>query len=149
VGVEARGAARLAKLLEIALGGPELSLPQFRVLALLDGDDAAAGTLAGALAVSRPSVTGLVDGLVARGLVERQVDDTDRRRVRHTLTTEGRRTLAEAEAAVDAAFEAVLAPLAAIDRARAIDALATWHHAIERAARARRHTTAAAEGRRR
>lgn len=46
--------------------------------------------------VSRPTVTQLLDGLVADGLVERTADPTDRRAVRVALTTSGRAVLQEA-----------------------------------------------------
>ena len=49
--------------------------------------------LADKLAVSRPSVTGVVDGLVARGLVPRNPDAADRRRIGVDLTGDGRRLL--------------------------------------------------------
>ncbi len=38
-------------------------------------------------------MTSMIDGLVERGLVERQPHPTDRRQVRLLLTTEGRHTL--------------------------------------------------------
>ncbi len=56
--------------------------------------------LADKLAVSRPSVTGVVDGLVARGLVQRRHDPDDRRRVCHWLTEQGRRLLNAADSGV-------------------------------------------------
>lgn len=128
----ARGAARLAKVVDRALASVDLSLAQYRVLGFLDDTASApAGSLAEALAVSRPSITGLIDGLVARGLVERTADETDRRCVRHTLTRSGRRLLAAADDAVDDAFDRMLAPLAEADRRAALQGLATWQRAID------------------
>jgi long-chain acyl-CoA synthetase len=79
----------------------ELTLSQYRVLAVLDEGREAASKLAEKLAVSRPSVTGVVDGLVIKGLVRRNHGDHDRRRIDVDLTDSGRQTLL----AADAAFE--------------------------------------------
>src|SRR5262249_10526085 len=57
--------ARLARQIEVALAKVDLTLSQYRVLIhLCEGREAASG-LADKLAVSRPSITGVVDGLVA------------------------------------------------------------------------------------
>jgi long-chain acyl-CoA synthetase len=96
-----RTAARLARQVELALTEVDLSLPQYRILIHLDEGKVAASTLADRLAVSRPSITAVVDGLVTRGLVERQHDPGDRRRVGHDLTAEGRRVLERADQSVD------------------------------------------------
>ncbi len=128
-----RVAARLARVVENALAGVELSLPQYRMLVFLDESGAAAASaLAGRLGVSRPSVTALVDGLVARGWVTRAADPADRRRVSHQVTQTGREVLARADAAV----ESRLAELAAViptadDRAAAYDGLGHWLAAMD------------------
>src|SRR5438309_2699831 len=105
-----RAAARLAKHLETALSSVELSLPQYRLLAYLDGGEAAASVLAGDLAVTRPSITALVDGLVARSLIERRADEADRRRVTHLLTDEGRELLQRADDAINERLAAIAGP---------------------------------------
>jgi long-chain acyl-CoA synthetase len=92
--------ARLARQLELALATVDLTLPQYRVLILLAEGNEAASALAEKLAVSRPSVTGVVDGLVARGLVQRITVPDDRRRVDHDLTDQGRGLIEVAEAEV-------------------------------------------------
>ena len=98
-----RVAARLARQAEQALGEVDLSLPQYRIMLLLDEGSAVASRLADALAVSRPTVTSVVDGLVARNLVSRRHgDDGDRRRIGLSLTSAGRRLLDAADRAVDA-----------------------------------------------
>ncbi len=76
--------------MEIGLGTADLSLPQYRVLSMLDGTSALSSDLAERLAVRPPTVTAVVDGLVARGLVERRTVEADRRRVDHVLTDHGR-----------------------------------------------------------
>jgi long-chain acyl-CoA synthetase len=78
-----------------------LTLAQYRVLGILGDGREAASVLADKLAVSRPSVTGVIDGLVARGLVRRDPDDTDRRRIDLGLTDDGRRVLARADDEVE------------------------------------------------
>src|SRR3954454_22327980 len=95
----ARAVARLAKQVEVALAPLDLSLPQYRVLALLGEGSSASSVLARRLAVSAPTVTSVVDGLVARGLVEREADPEDRRRLTLLLTRDGAKLLAAGDAA--------------------------------------------------
>src|ERR1700689_2007387 len=92
-----RVAAWLAKQVEIGLATADLSLPQYRVLGLLDESPAVGADLAERLAVRPPSVTAIMDGLVARGLVERRHVVADRRLVDHVLTDEGHRALGLAD----------------------------------------------------
>ena len=96
----ARAAARLARQVTVPLADRDLSLPQYRVLAFLAEGGAAPSDLAGKLAVSRPSVTALMDGLVNRGLVERHRDPDDGRRAHHMLTGAGRAELDAADQVV-------------------------------------------------
>ena len=84
-----RAVVRLSRQVEITLSESQLSVAQFRLLDRLSGGSAAGRSLAEWLAVKPPSITALVDGLVARGLVERTVDAADRRRVTHQLTDDG------------------------------------------------------------
>ena len=126
-----RTTARLARVTERALGELGLSLPQYRVLSLLDEGSAAATALADHLAVSRPNVTALVDGLVERHLVERRPDPCDRRRVSHVLTTEGRATLAAADAAVERRVADLAAHLPPDEAGQATAALGLWADALD------------------
>ena len=89
LGTYGRVAAWLSKRVEVALAQVELTLPQYRVLGILAEGSAAASGLADRLAVRRPSITALIDGLVTRGLVDRRQEDSDRRRVELRLTPEG------------------------------------------------------------
>jgi long-chain acyl-CoA synthetase len=119
--------ARLARHIEVALATVDLTLPQYRVLIhLAEGKHAASG-LADKLAVSRPSVTGVVDGLVARGLVRREQDSADRRRVGHELTDAGRLLLGAADAEVQRRIEEIAAYAPAGDPVEAIEA---WRPAL-------------------
>lgn len=129
-GGEGRTVARLAKVVELALGEVELSLPQYRALAFLDAGSSAPTALAGHLAVTKPSITALVDGLVARGYVERRPDPEDRRRVVHTLTPAGQAALARADVAVEAALDRLLARLPEPDRTTARHGLRPWARAL-------------------
>ena len=67
-----------------------LTRAQLRILVLLHQDGpSAVGQLAGQLGVTLPSITATVDRLVQQGLVSRQDDPNDRRRVINQLTPNG------------------------------------------------------------
>jgi len=125
-----RIAAWLAKMVEVALAPVDLTMPQYRVLSILaDGSEAASG-LANRLAVRPPSVTAIVDGLVARGLVDRKPEDNDRRRVSLRITDEGARVVTEADRAVDDQLAAIAGHLPNKDRALAMKSLELWGQAL-------------------
>ncbi len=126
-----RTAAWLAKQVELGLASVDLSLPQYRVLGLLDQRSAVSSDLAERLAVRPPTVTAVVDGLVVRGLVERRTVRADRRLVDHALTRGGRRVLGEADAAVQARLEEIAGCLGDPDETRrAFEGLALWRRAF-------------------
>jgi DNA-binding MarR family transcriptional regulator len=129
--------ARLARHVEIALAESDLSPAQYRVLAFLAAGPSNAGLLARKLAVAPPSLTTVVDGLVARGLVERSHDAEDRRRVAHRLTDRGSRALADADAAVEERLRGILAHVSAAAGERALGGLEAWQGPLDadRAAR--------------
>ncbi len=127
----ARAVARLSKRLEVALGDVDLSLPQYRLLVFLSRRAEVASDLAGRLAVSPPSVTTLVDGMVARGLVERAADPDDRRKVRHELTADGRRALAAADGALEDRLKSIAERLPPAQARRALEGLELWHQALD------------------
>lgn len=129
----------LSRTVDRALGEAGLSLGQYRALGFLADEKtaAAASRLADKLAVSRPTITALVDGLVSKRWVERQVAEGDRRRVDHVLTPAGRKALARADRAVVARLGDLAGRLDVDERSRAIDGLALWGLALE-AARAER-----------
>ena len=71
-----------------------LSMVHLNVLMTLDADGAMPmGALADALDVSQASVTGIIDRMEQRGIVERVRDAEDRRVVRVAMTDEGRRLI--------------------------------------------------------
>jgi long-chain acyl-CoA synthetase len=106
-------------------------LPQYRVLIILEKGSAAASALASNLVVSPPSVTALVDGLVARGFVKRVSVVGDRRRVEHVLTDRGRKALAEADAVVNGRLEEIAGYLPASERAKVVTGLRLWLKAMD------------------
>ena len=80
--------------------GPELAVPQFRVLAYLNANEGASlSDVAEHLGLRLPSMSTLVAGLVERKLVARGPSAVDRRRITLALTTRGRSTLAAAREA--------------------------------------------------
>ncbi len=126
-----RTAAWLAKQVEIGLGDVDLSLPQYRVLAMLEGTSALSSDLAERLAVRPPTVTAVVDGLVVRGLIERRTVEADRRRVDHVLTEHGCQVLDAADAAVNARLCEIAGHLdRQADADRAFEGLSMWRRAL-------------------
>jgi long-chain acyl-CoA synthetase len=133
-----RTAAWLAKQVELALATVDLSLSQYRILGLLGQGSAVSSSLAEQLAVRPPSVTAVIDGLVARGLVERTHSQDDRRRVALELTAEGRAVIEAADRAASDRLEQIADTLGnARSATRAMDNLSLWHDALvaHRAAR--------------
>lgn len=101
------------------------------MLGLLAGGDERASVLAHRMAVSRPTVTALVDSLFERGFVTREADPDDRRAVTVSLTPAGRAAVGEAGAALRATLDDVLgrcADAAAVESALAqlVPALDGW-----------------------
>src|SRR4051812_31425960 len=83
--------------------------------------------LADQLAVTKPTVSAVVDGMVERGLVQRGPDASDRRRVALTLTADGLRLLAAADDAIFARLGEIAAFLdPPTEAAGAMDGFATW-----------------------
>jgi DNA-binding MarR family transcriptional regulator len=110
-----------------------LSVAQYRVLAILAEETAAAGLLAERLAVRPPSVTSVVDGLVGRGLVHRGVDAGDRRRQVLEVTDDGVAVLHQADDAVAGRLRELAARLDARRAERAMTSLCDWNDAFDRA----------------
>jgi long-chain acyl-CoA synthetase len=130
VGTFGRVAAWLSKRVEVALAEMDLTLPQYRVLGILAEGSAAASGLADRLAVRPPSITAVIDGLVARGLVDRRQEDVDRRKIALRLTEEGARIVAEADRAVDEYLSSIAACLPPKDEATVLRSLELWGEAL-------------------
>ncbi len=129
--------ARLARQVELAAASVDLTLSQYRALCLLGDGQEAASALAEKLAVSRPSVTGVIDGLVARSLVERHHDGDDRRRIGLGLTADGRRLLAAADCEVERRLRDIAA-YGAENADAAFEGLGSWKEALDAYRTARR-----------
>ncbi len=127
-----RVVARLARVFEKRLAEDGMTLPQFRVLSFLSEGEWAASKVADWLAVSRPSLTSLVDGLVEQGWVERKESPTDRRSVLHHLTPSGHERLQQATGLLAGGLDGLLDHLDDDERARAEDGLALLHTAMRR-----------------
>jgi len=75
----------------------DLSMAQFRTLGFVESNQGASlSEAAGHIGVSLPSMSKLVDTLVTRDLLTREVHGKDRRRICLVLTGEGKRELDEA-----------------------------------------------------
>lgn len=131
----ARTLAIASRVVERSLG--EMTLPQLRILSLVARAPERASRLASQSDVSRPTLTGVLDGLVARGWVERVEVEGDRRGVQLTATEAGRCALAEAQDAVAARLDTVLDHLDADRRREAIVGLEALGEALHAHVRAR------------
>ena len=133
----ARAAARFSKSMEVVLSDVGLSLPQYRLLAFLSGGPERATALAGWLDVSPPSLTALVDGAVARKLVERVASEEDRRCVRHVITEAGGEALGRADAAIAERLASVTGHLSPGQAKKALEGLELLGKALDLAREAR------------
>lgn len=115
-----RAVALIGRTLERACA--DLTLAQYRVLAMVARGDARASKIAERLAVAKPTVTAVVDGLVDRGYLLREAVPGDRRAVSIVVTDEGRARLAAAEDAMSARLEHLLGAVS--DRAAFVRGLA-------------------------
>jgi DNA-binding MarR family transcriptional regulator len=106
----------------------DLSVPQFRVLTYLNrAEGASLSAVAEHNGLRRPSMSKMIDGLVARGLVTRQTCPTDRRYVTLALTARGRSALESARQATQACLAQALASLPAAERAGVARAMQALH----------------------
>jgi DNA-binding MarR family transcriptional regulator len=97
----------------------DLSIPQFRTLAFIDRNaEASLSDVAEHIGLKLPSMSKIVDGLVARKFVTRHTHATDRRRMMLALTARGLTALQASRAATRACLAEDLAALS--DRQRDI-----------------------------
>lgn len=116
-----QAAGRVSAWQTAQLRGLGLSPSAFAVLSELAGADADGlqpCTLADLLSVTRPSVCGLIDGLEAKGLVERTPHRRDGRRVLVRLTAPGSDVLAEHRTRYAAGQRELVAALSFDERVR-------------------------------
>jgi DNA-binding MarR family transcriptional regulator len=103
----------------------DLSLTQLKALALLRGQEARLSVkdLAEGLGISVAATSRTVEGLVKRGLVDRDEDVADRRVKRVCLTARGRRMIERVVAVRVAALRRVVDSLSDDQRTKLADAL--------------------------
>lgn len=98
--------------------GWDLSVPQFRTLAYLNySHGASLSDAADFIGLTLPSMSKLVEGLVARQLITREISASDRRRVTLALTPAGQASFHAAQTATRAFLARRLAELPAEERA--------------------------------
>jgi DNA-binding MarR family transcriptional regulator len=124
----ARAIALAARNLEKAASMRDLTLAQYRVLAQVAAGDERSTLLAERLAVAKPTITAVVDGLVERGFLERSSVDGDRRSIRIAVTKPGRQALRAAEAEMTEALAGILEHVG--DRDAVLRALADLDNAM-------------------
>jgi DNA-binding MarR family transcriptional regulator len=97
--------------------GSDLSVPQFRVLVYLHRHEGASlSDIAEHLGLTLPSMSKMIDGLVARELVTRRLNPGDRRRVTLAPTALGRNSMQSALQASESRLAARLAALPATEQ---------------------------------
>lgn len=96
---------------------------------MVDSGDERASQLAERLAVAKPTVTAVVDGLVERGYLRRTPVPGDRRAMQIVTTPAGRRALRACEAAMGQRLQAVLDGMDSPDEA--LSALAALGDAVD------------------
>lgn len=103
-----------------------LSVPQFRTLAYLSYNyGASLSDVAEFLGLALPSMSKLIDGLVARQLVTRESSPNDRRRVTLSLSSAGQATFQSAHEAARIYLAERLAGLSEHERATVTQAMQT------------------------
>ena len=124
--------ASLARGLERVL--PDMTLAQYRILTMIGTSPQRAGRLAERATLSKSALTGLLDGLTARGWVRRIEIEGDRRGVGLELTDDRRRgpTAGRASARRPAASTTSASWTPPIARPRS-PASPAMHHALEAA----------------
>jgi len=96
---------------------PDLSVQQFRSLFFLNLQPGATlSDIAENIGLTLPSMSKMIDNLVARELVTRHICPTDRRRIRLMLTASGKALIDEALLAVQSALAERLTDLPAAKR---------------------------------
>jgi DNA-binding MarR family transcriptional regulator len=130
-----RALALAARALERAAGERDLSLAQYRVLALVADGDERSSRLAERLAVAKPTITAVVDGLVERGFLVREAVAGDRRSIRVALTPSGTVALRAADEAMGEVLGRILEY--ADDGASVVRALADLDDALAQRREAR------------
>jgi DNA-binding MarR family transcriptional regulator len=115
-----------------------LTLPQYRVLALVATAPERASALAERADVTKATLTGVIDSLVLKQWVERAEVEGDRRGVSLALTTTGQEILHQAETAMVGWLASILEPAGAEATTQVCDGLEALTGALTAARQARR-----------
>ena len=111
-------------LRSLAVAGASITLPQYRMLAVLDADDRQnVRDLAARLGVERSTATRMCNRLVSAGLIERAEDPSDRRAVFISLTPEGGEVVAAVTRARRDNVAALLRSMTPARRQQLVDVL--------------------------
>ena len=103
---------------------PDISVSQFRTLLFLSRKPGVSlSAVADHIGLTLPSMSKMIDGLVARRLVKRREDPADRRRVTLSLTREGKAMGEAARAAAQSALADRLSELGAGHRTKVVQAM--------------------------
>ena len=108
----------------------ELTLVQVRVLRRLAKRPQALGQLGTELNLAPPSMTRLVDRLEERGLITRQRQEDDRRKVIAQLTDKGRRLVTTVPFLEGTAIRTAVDRMSAADRERIAAAIQEFNSAV-------------------
>ena len=118
----------------------DLTPQQYRILKLAGAGGERSAKLAERLAVAKPTLTAIADGLVAAGYARRETEPGDRRVVRLCLTESGHAAVERADAAYGQWLDQLLAQTSETEAVlHALDAL---NEAMDEVRRARHGATA-------
>ncbi len=107
-----------------------VTVPQCIALQTLLEGPHEVGELAERLSSAPSTVTRLVDGLVKRGFVHRERDESDRRKVSASLTEEGKREANRLVQATDGMVKAILGGVPKERRADVMEAVSLLREAV-------------------
>jgi DNA-binding MarR family transcriptional regulator len=116
----------------------ELGFAQYHLLFGLAERDLSTSELAAAAELSPATVTQMLDGLVASGLVERTRSEKDRRIVTCSLTERGKEAIGERRARMESCWDSALAGFSAADltvAAEVLDSLRAMFDELDAASR--------------
>ena len=117
----------------------DLTPQQYRILKLAGAGGERSARLAERLAVAKPTLTAIADGLVAAGYARRETEPADRRVVRLCLTESGHAAVERADAAYGQWLDQILARTS--EREAALHALDALNEAMDEIRRARHGAT--------
>lgn len=121
----------LNRAIDSAVSDVGVTIAQYRALALIEQGVSSPSLLAKFLAVTNPTVTTVLNGLVESGLVQRERSVDDRRRVDYALTDEGRKALRVAHEAATERLARLAEALEPGDVEAAFVGLNLWRGALD------------------